>query len=336
MTGGSNPRTYSYGYDQAGNRTSSSVTGTGASSQSLTYNAGNQITSTGYTYDGAGNLTASPARSATFNAAGQQTSATVSGQKSTYTYAGTNSDELTSEYVASQSKTYTYTYGRPNAEGLPEIDTVSVSGVGTGYVISDPSGQPVILSTSTGNSLLYVYDGIHNPVELSTNSSTTSQAFRYDPYGAVTNTNSTGFASFYQNPFTFGEGLIDRATGEVKFGQRYYSPITGNWTQQDALNAPLDPDNANRYAYASDNPINEFDPTGNDNTCYEIGCAGGPKSGRSHGYGGAGSCTDEVGTYSLAVTYFTTPVIGPETALVAVVGGYAITNFLASYFCHTN
>ncbi len=34
------------------------------------------------------------------------------------------------------------------------------------------------------------------------------------------------------------------------------------WTQQDSLDAPLDPNNANRYAYAGSDPVNNFDPTG--------------------------------------------------------------------------
>ncbi len=237
------------------------MTGSSPSSQSLTFNDGNQISKTGYSYDGAGNLTASPFRSATFNAAGQQTTATVSGTTSSYSYAGTNANELLDENVPNDHD-YSYTYGRPDRAGLPEIDSVTVSGIGTGYVISDPSGQPIMLSTSSGNTLLYVYDGLHNPVELSTSFNTTAQAYSFDPYGGRTTTNNTGFASAYENPYTFGGGLFDRATHEVKFGQRYYSTPLGSWSQQDALNAPLDPSNANRYAYVAGNPVNGFDPTG--------------------------------------------------------------------------
>jgi hypothetical protein len=40
------------------------------------------------------------------------------------------------------------------------------------------------------------------------------------------------------------------------------TPTTGTWTQQDTLDSPLDPANANRYAYAGDDPINAIDPTG--------------------------------------------------------------------------
>jgi RHS repeat-associated protein len=260
VTGGSNPRTYTYGYDVAGNRTSSSVTGSSPSSQTLTYNAGNQISSSGYSYDGAGNLTTSPTRTATFNAAGQQTSATVSGVKTTYSYAGTGQNETLSQNIPND-RTYSYTYGRPDQNGSPVIDSVTAAGVGTGYILSDPSGQPIMLSTSTGNAVLFINDGQHNPVLLLANNAT-SQAFSYEPYGKATNTNNTGFASTYENPYTFAGGFRDRATNEVRFGARYYSPVTGGWTQQDTLNAPLDPSNANRYQYSASNPIDRFDPTG--------------------------------------------------------------------------
>jgi RHS repeat-associated protein len=267
VTGGANPRTYTYGYDRAGNRTSSTVTGTNPSSQSLTYNAGNQISSTGYAYDGAGNLTTSPARTATYNAAGQQTSTTVADATSSYTYAGTNTDELLTETVPGDH-TYTYTYGRPDQNGLPEIDSVSVDGIGTGYVLSDPSGQPIMLATSSGTTSLYIHDGTGNPVFLTTGS--TALAFSYDAYGRATTTGG-GSAAASENPYTYGDGTRDRATGETKFGQRFYNPSTGTWTQQDTLNTPLDPTNANRYQYTADNPINLTDPTGSDG----MGCAGG-------------------------------------------------------------
>ncbi|WP_375474560.1 hypothetical protein [uncultured Jatrophihabitans sp.] len=46
VTGGSNPRTFTYTYDATGNRKTAAVTGSAPSSQSLTFNNGNQISST--------------------------------------------------------------------------------------------------------------------------------------------------------------------------------------------------------------------------------------------------------------------------------------------------
>lgn len=53
----------------------------------------------------------------------------------------------------------------------------------------------------------------------------------------------------------------------MKFGQRWYDPYWGSWTQQDTLDSPLDPSNGNRYAYAAADPINGSDPTGRNAAC---------------------------------------------------------------------
>ena len=113
------------------------------------------------------------------------------------------------------------------------------------------------------SSCLYLYDGTGNPVGLSTSLSVTALALQYDPYGASTRTDNAGLNGAYTtNPYGFGTGIVNPDTGEIRFGQRYYDPTTGTWTQQDTLNAPLDPTNANRYEYAGDNPVNNSDPTG--------------------------------------------------------------------------
>jgi RHS repeat-associated protein len=84
----------------------------------------------------------------------------------------------------------------------------------------------------------------------------------YDPYGTETVSYDGGGDGLPSNPFTFKAGIDDTATGLVKFGQRWYDPYIGAWTQQDTLDTPLDLANGNRYAYAADDPINNYDPTG--------------------------------------------------------------------------
>ena len=68
----------------------------------------------------------------------------------------------------------------------------------------------------------------------------------------------------------FKAGIQDRVTGWVKYGQRWYSPTLGRWTQQDTRDAPLNPKNANRYAFAACDAINNSDPSGRD-TCSQSG-----------------------------------------------------------------
>ncbi|WP_370053371.1 RHS repeat domain-containing protein [Leifsonia sp. EB41] len=260
QSGGSSANTYIYAYDARGNRTSATVTGANPASQTLTYNAANQITSTGYSYDGAGNLTAAPGATYTYNGAEQMTQAVTSGVTSTYTYAGASQTQVLSETFS--GRTYKLAYGRTDSNGLPEIAQYNVN-TNQAYMYSDPkTGQPIMLTTSADQDCLYVMDGLGSPVGLLTDFSTNAFSYSYDPYGVPRLTGGGTGNGTSQNPYLFKSGIQDRATGLVKFGLRWYNPTTGAWTQQDTLDAPLDPANANRYAFAGGDPVNNNDPGG--------------------------------------------------------------------------
>ena len=92
--------------------------------------------------------------------------------------------------------------------------------------------------------------------------SAASATYAYDPYGVQSLTSPNPQQGVAQNPYTFKGGIQDRGSGLIKFGQRWYNALVGSWTQQDTLDAPLDQTNANRYAYAGDDPVNNLDPLG--------------------------------------------------------------------------
>ena len=257
VTGGPSPATYTYTYDARGNRrTAGGPSGT----QNLAVNAANQITTTGYTFDGAGNLTADPSGTYQYNGAQQMTTATVGGKPYTYKYAGAAQNELLSQ--TTPKGTYQLTYGRTDAQGQPVIEQLKKDNL-TAYIEHDPvTGEPLMLRTSSGMQSLYVYDGTGNPAALLTSGEYVAFAYAYDPYGKPTLTEDSGGLGVPQNPYTFKIGLQDRATGWVKYGQRWYNPGIGRWTQMDTLDAPLDPANANRYGYAANDPVNNSDPLG--------------------------------------------------------------------------
>ncbi|WP_188484782.1 RHS repeat domain-containing protein [Cellulomonas carbonis] len=253
--------THAYAYDARGNRTSATVTTGGSSTtQTRTHNAANQTTSSGFTYDGAGNLTADPAAGTiAYTAGDQMASVTKAGTTYDYTYAGVGNGELVRNETP--GGTYSYTYGTTGAVGRPAIERVTLDG-NTAHLDNDPTGQPVQIRTSTGQDLLYIYDGLGSPVALLSNFNTTAFEYSFDPYGVAELETTSGGNATVQTPFLYTGGLHDRTTDWIKNGARYYTPTEGRWTQHDTLDAPLDPANANRYAYAANNPINYIDPTG--------------------------------------------------------------------------
>lgn len=257
---------YTYTYDNRGNRTGQTITtGTGSSAttstQTRTHNAANQTTNTGFTYDGAGNMTNHPqAGVIAYNAGDQMKSVTRNGVTNDYVYAGTGHTELLAHEVPGKG-TYKYTYGRNNAIGQPVIEQVTV-GTATAYLENDASGTPIMLRSSAGMHALYIYDNLGSPAALITTANSTAFTYKFDPYGAPELTEDSGGLGTRQTPFIFTGGLNDRTTGWVLNGARYYDPAEGRWTQHDTLDAPLDPSNANRYAYAANNPANYVDPLG--------------------------------------------------------------------------
>jgi len=77
----------------------------------------------------------------------------------------------------------------------------------------------------------------------------------YDEYGRPAAGNTTGVV-----PFGFAGGLYDENTHLVRFGARDYDPVTGRWTAKDPLR--FDGGQLNLYAYATVDPVNNTDSTG--------------------------------------------------------------------------
>jgi len=262
QTGGAVNSSWTYSYDLNGNRTGEATTGPNAGGINLTFNPVGQITTPGYRYDGAGNLTASPSATYTYNGAQQMTSSTRDGVTTSYTYAGTDQNRLLTEKTTGGGS-YSYVYGGNDGQGVPEIVSQTTAGSGSSWVLSDPvTGQALDLTTAGGTTGLYLVDAIGNQVGLLTETRTTAFKVFYAPYGAQTVTAGATSDAWEQNPYGFKNGNRTDNGVLVKFGMRWYLANTGTWTQRDTLDAPLDPKNANRYGYAGGDPINGSDPTG--------------------------------------------------------------------------
>ena len=223
---------------------------------------------------------------------------------------------------------YRTVYGKADGNGNPQIVTYT-GGNNSSHVFSAPlAGQASLLTTSTNFVLMYLWDGLGNPVGLLTDGASNPVPETYDPYGlrALTAANSdTGVA---QNPFAFKAGIYDRGTGLVKFGLRWYDVVTGAWTQQDMLDAPLDRGNANRYGFAAGDPINNSDPTGK---AYDLPGAAGDLA----NFAGAGAALGGVigcGVGAVAgAGVGCVATAGPGAAIGGVVGGSFGLGYVIGY-----
>ncbi|GAA0584386.1 RHS repeat protein [Kribbella sandramycini] len=251
-----NGKSYAYTYDKAGNRLTAKVNG--ITSQTLTYNTGNQISSAGYTHDASGNRTTDPNQGTlTYNAAGQTVTRTKNSVVTNYAWAGGDQNELVSTTTGTASTSYVY--GRDDRNGVPTMESFTKNGQ-TSYLDTDPTGSPVALTTGSGVDY-YTLDNQGSPVGLTNAAGAVTAAFTYDPAGQQTS--ATG-ASATVNPLRYAQGLLDEQTGWLKRGVRFHDTTTANWTAQDPLSQIMQPDAASRYAYGDSNPANFTDPTGLD------------------------------------------------------------------------
>lgn len=263
QTGGAKPTNWKFTYDDAGNRTQATetdvATGKTTTDTKFSFNAVGQITTAGYKYDGTGNMIAAPGETFTYNGAQQMTSSTKDGVKTSYTYAGASMVKLLSQ-TTDRGNSYQYAYGKGRT-----LTARTVTGAGTASVLSDPSGgRPMDLRSSDGSTSMWVIDGIGNPAAAITDKGTKAYAVSYSPYGGESVSYGDTSIQWQQNPYGFKAGIRSSSAnnGLTKFGYRWQSATTGGWIERDTLDAPLDPGNANRYAYAGGDPVNNSDPTG--------------------------------------------------------------------------
>ncbi|WP_243710175.1 RHS repeat-associated core domain-containing protein [Micromonospora sp. KC213] len=186
----------------------------------------------------------------TYNSAKQM----VGANSASYGYAGSDQVELT------RNATATMQYGMEDQHGMPWLQSWTFNG-STAYVERDGIGTPLGLRIN-GTDHAYVLDGLGSVVAIVRADGTKVATHQYDPYGvsAVADEYFLGQTSLIR----YAGGTYDWTTGFTKFGQRWYNPVQGRFTQQDNLSFIGNPQKGNRYAYAAGNPVNYTDPTGFD------------------------------------------------------------------------
>jgi len=114
-------------------------------------------------------------------------------------------------------------------------------------------------SASAPNRRTYpLTDRLGSTRTLTNETGATVRKYNYEPYGADITPPGAWTTT---TPLKFAGGEHD-TTGLYHYGQRYYDPAIGRFTQQDPLNQASDLRQANRYSYAGGDPVNFSDPSG--------------------------------------------------------------------------
>jgi RHS repeat-associated protein len=307
-TTGTSPPLYKYALDGAGNRTKQIVNltkaeETGGKTTYYAQNGANELecrqTVTGacsknsltelsaYTYDHAGEQLEITPKSDTsgttfaYNAAGETSSLTPSGSGAqALSYGGTGQDDL----VAIGSATTLQ-------NSLLGLTREVTSGNANCYERT-PNGLLIDIRTPSAR-YNPLYDGQGDIVGLVNTSKKVERTFRYGPYGENTKSEGTqtipdpfGFKGGYRMPGgNKGEGNVTNAL--YHFGQRYYDPTTGRWTQQDPEDHLGSTTQGNRFLFAGADPVNESDVSGLSAADYAEDCATGAAAGAAGGVEGA-------------------------------------------------
>jgi RHS repeat-associated protein len=246
---------YTYAYDRYGNRVSQTPLQAGYSFNPTINAANNQITTSGYTYDAAGNMTNDTVHSYTYDAEGNITQVD-GGSTAQYVYDVFNqrihvqTASATNEYVYDPMGRRVSTWLSPNNFGSEgriywdgrQIGYRSIDGT-TYFDHQDMLGTERMRTTYSG-----------------TEGSTYTSLPWGDGYTATVNTSGADQDNLHY------AGLDRDAESGTEHAQfRNYASVQGRWLAPDPYMGSYDlsnPQSMNRYAYASDNPVSFTDPSG--------------------------------------------------------------------------
>lgn len=282
--GGDLPGPLYYTFDPAGNITRMDKLSAGTiKTTTYSYNNANEITDNGYGYDADGNLLTRPDTGGTtslgYNTRNQTTSVNPD-----------QSGAQTLGYLGHGQRQPTQIGNAPPLGGTAptlENNKLGISSQATAAPVGQQPQTTYYTRDSTGTLLgertpsgryYYAEDANGSVIALTDQNGNLANTYTYDPWGDTTS--STGSAP---NSFAFDQGFQSQA-GLYHFGERYYDPGTGSWTQQDPVTHLDDPNQADLYSFAGDDPLNRTDTCGTysrtrciyaciENHCHNIGRA---------------------------------------------------------------
>ena len=260
---------YTYSYDRYGNRVTQTPLQGGYSFNPTINPANNHISTSGYTYDAAGNMTNDSYHTYTYDAEGNVTQVD-SGSTAQYVYDVFN--RRIHVQTPSATTEYTYDYaGRRISSWLSPNNT----GV-EGRIYWD--GQQLGIRSSDGTTYFDHQDTLGTERMRTDFGAGAGSSYASLPWGdgyAAT----IGLAGADQDNEHFAGMEQDENTSNVPMSEhaqfRQYSFLQGRWLAPDPSMGSYDlsnPQSLNRYAYVLNNPTSQMDPSG----LYTCNSCGGP------------------------------------------------------------
>ena len=246
MYTGSQTTVTTYSYDGNCNVVSSTVDGL---TTSMNYNALDQRTDEGFTYDMNGRLLSdSKGRTYSYNENDQLGSVTVAGQSSHFQY---SPDDGLFVYQPDDQISLYYDTGVVNATALD-----GTAGSASSFLLEP--GRRVAAYEGNQRTATYSVESEGSTALLIGQSG--AQAITYQAYGSSTSSSQT---SSYN--FGYRQELTDKLSGLIYLRSRFYQPDNFAFTTMDSL--PRE----NRYTFCEGDPINLFDGSGHLETGSAVG-----------------------------------------------------------------
>ncbi|MGC2163148.1 MAG: RHS repeat-associated core domain-containing protein [Silvibacterium sp.] len=257
VNSGYSGQNFTYTYDRYGNRWAQNALN-GGPSPSVSFNAAtNQINSSGYAYDAAGNLTSDGIHTYTYDAEGNVI-AVDGGSTAKYTY-----DSL-SHRVESQIDGTTTDYVYDYQGRLIENEVEPADSADEGRIYWD--GMLLAYRGQDANTYFEHPDWLGTTRLRTDYLGNVAATFTSLPFGDGTTPtiNETDGAQEYTH-FAMLDLDNESDTDHAQF--RQYGNIQGRWMSPDPYSGSYDPTNPqsmNRYSYALNNPLSFVDPLGAD------------------------------------------------------------------------
>jgi RHS repeat-associated protein len=284
---------YTYTYDRYGNRVSQTALQTGYNFNPTINPVNNHITTSGFTYDAAGNMTNDSVHGYTYDAEGNITKVD-GGSTAQYVYDVFN--RRIHGQTASGTTEYIYDYA-----GRRISSWLSPNNYGNeGRIYWD--GQQIGYRSADGTTYFDHQDTLGTERMRTNYAKSVGSSYISLPWGdgyTATVNNAGGD----QDNLHFAGLERDAESGTEHAQFRNYASAQGRWLAPDSYMGSYDltnPQSMNRYAYSLNNPASFLDPSGlyslpppttNDNSCTFVDCIvdSGGGGGGTGGGGGNGS-----------------------------------------------